>query len=245
MVACLVEVRGAVKNFGSFAALRGLNLDIEEGETYGLLGPNGSGKTTLIRAMAGVLRLDGGEIRIFGKKVPSREVAARVGYMTQAPALYEDLTVRENITFFARLYGLREKVAERMEEVMELVYLADKADRPVRTLSGGMKQRTNLACALVHRPRLVLLDEPTVGVDPRLRQGLWEYFHRLNREGTTLLISTHVMDEAERCGRIAFLQEGTVLAVGTPAELKEAAGAATIEEAFLYFDRRRGGGDDG
>jgi len=234
-----VEVNSAVKQFGRVRALDGLSLRVRVGENYGLLGPNGSGKTTLIRAIAGVIRLTAGTARVLGIQVPSSSAAGAVGYMTQSASLYEDLTARENVTFFARLYGIGRKEAhECVEEALELVGLGDRAGSLVRTLSGGMRQRTNLACALVHRPRVLLLDEPTVGVDPRLRRTLWEHFRRLNRQGVTLLVSTHVMDEAEHCSRIGLMKNGRLLAEGAPSELRDRAGTDDLEEAFLRFEER-------
>jgi ABC-2 type transport system ATP-binding protein len=165
--------------------------------------------------------------------MPNKAILADVGYMTQAHALYEDLTVAENISFFAEMCGLADRA--RVDEVLDLVDLRDRAGSPVRTLSGGMKQRTSLACALVHRPRLLLLDEPTVGVDPQLRVGFWTYFRQLAAGGVTLVVSSHVMDEAERCDRLGLLQQGKLLAEGPPEALRAQAGAATLEEAFLHF----------
>ncbi len=233
----VVAADGLVKNFGRTRALDGLNLRIHRGEKYGLLGPNGSGKTTLIRSIVGLVQPDQGEIRVLGEKVPSPSVSRRIGYMTQAAALYEDLTVRENLRFFARLFGAGGGVAGRVEEVLTLVGLDDRGSSPVRTLSGGMRQRASLAAALIHQPELMLLDEPSVGVDPELRLGLWDHFDRLNGEGRTFVISTHVMDEAERCTRVGFLRAGRLLAEGSPRELKERAGAGSLEEAYLWFAR--------
>ncbi|MBI2875109.1 MAG: ABC transporter ATP-binding protein [Firmicutes bacterium] len=231
----MVEAEGVHKSFGAVQALKDLSLLVRRGETLGLLGPNGSGKTTLIRIIAGVLRADQGTVRVDGIALPSPAAAARTGYMTQAAALYEDLSVRENLSFFARLYGLRPggDLRRRVDELLALVRLEEKRDTPVRHLSGGMRQRANLAASLIHRPSLLLLDEPTVGVDPRLRQNLWEHLGRLVGEGATILVSTHVMDEAERCERVAFISEGRVTALDTPAALKQRAGARTLEEAFL------------
>jgi ABC-2 type transport system ATP-binding protein len=227
------------KAFGATKALDGLSLRIARGEKYGLLGPNGSGKTTLIRAILGLVTPDSGEVKVLGHGVPSPVVAARVGYMTQAAALYEDLSPRENLRFFAMLFGTPAgEIPTRIDEALELVGLADRADSPVRTLSGGLRQRASLAAALVHRPELMLLDEPTVGMDPEVRRALWRHFDRLNTEGRTFVISTHVMDEAERCGRIGLLRAGRFLAEGSPRELKEQAGAASLEEAYLWFAER-------
>jgi ABC-2 type transport system ATP-binding protein len=232
-MALAIEASGLVRTFGPLRALDGLDLEVAEGELIGLVGPNGAGKTTFIRVLAGLLRPDAGIARVLGEP-PGRAVSASIGYMTQSPALYEDLPVRDNLVFFGRLFGLSTADARsRAEELAELVSLEGKERSPVRTLSGGMRQRTNLACAMVHHPRLLLLDEPTVGVDPVLRMRLWDHFRFMNDEGITILITTHVMDEAERCGRVAFLSDGRTIASGPPAALRERAGAPTLEEAFL------------
>jgi ABC-2 type transport system ATP-binding protein len=237
----VVAADGLRKAFGRTQALDGLTLRITRGEKYGLLGPNGSGKTTLIRTIAGLLSPDSGDVRVLDQKVPSAAVAARVGYMTQVSALYEDLTPRENLRFFAALFGVpAREVSSRIDEVLDLVNLTARADSPVRTLSGGLRQRTSLAAALVHRPELMLLDEPTVGTDPEVRRGLWQRFDRMNAEGRTFIISTHVMDEAERCSRVGLLRSGRLLAEGSPARLKEQTGAASLEEAYLWFAERAG-----
>jgi ABC-2 type transport system ATP-binding protein len=236
-----IEASGLVRTFDSLRALDGLDLEVREGELLGLVGPNGAGKTTFIRVLAGLLRPNAGTALVLGRP-PGRAVAASVGYMTQAPALYDDLPVRDNLVFFGRLFGLdADRARERADELVTLVELEGKERTPVRELSGGMRQRTNLACAMVHHPRLLLLDEPTVGVDPVLRLRLWEHFRTLNAQGTTILITTHVMDEAERCDRVVFLSEGRVIAGGAPAELRERAGAPSLEEAFLVLrDREEG-----
>ncbi len=228
-----VLVEGLSKRFGAIEALREVSFTVEPGQTYGLLGPSGCGKTTLIRLLLGVLRPSGGRTVALGRPVPSPEAAAVVGYMPQLPALYLELTARENLSFFASLYGVHSRAA--VDETLALVELADRADSPVSTFSGGMRQRTSLACALVHRPRLLLLDEPTVGVDPRLRATFWAYFHRMNEEGVTIILSSHAMDEAERCNRLILLRDGRLLAEGSPAELRSRAGTPTLEEAFLAF----------
>jgi len=228
-----IESQGLGKRFGPIEALRDVALAVPAGQTYGLLGPNGSGKTTFIRLVAGLLRATAGRLTVLGQPMPSRRILADIGYMPQAPALYLELTVRENLLFFARVYGAAGR--DRVEEVLEVVGLAERADSPVYTLSGGMRQRTSLACALVHRPRLLLLDEPTVGVDPPLRVAFWQYFRRLNQEGVTILVSSHVMDEAERCDRLVLLRDGRILAEGSAGELRQQAGASTLEEAFLRY----------
>ncbi len=229
----VVETEKVKRAFGSFEAVRGIDLRIRPGETYGLLGPNGAGKTTLIRMLVGLLRPTGGRVVVLGHEMPDKAVLAQVGYMTQAKAIYGDLSVRENVRFFAEMAGQRDE--KRLDEVIALVDLGDWADTPVRNLSGGMQQRTSLACALVHRPRLLLLDEPTVGVDPQLRVQFWNYFGQLNAEGVTIVVSSHVMDEADRCHRLGFIRAGLLLAEGSPDELREGAGTATLEGAFLRF----------
>jgi ABC-2 type transport system ATP-binding protein len=229
----VVDAADVHKHFGSIQAVDGVSLSIRQGEIYGLLGPNGSGKTTLIRLFIGLLRPTSGSIRLLGETMPDKAVLSQVGYMTQASALYEELTVQENIAFFAEMSGRCDRAG--IDEVIQLVDLGERVRSAVRTLSGGMRQRASLACALAHRPRLLLLDEPTVGVDPQLRATFWSYFRRLADSGVTLIISSHVMDEAERCDRLGFLRQGRLLAEGSAAELRRARGTATLEEAFLQF----------
>jgi ABC-2 type transport system ATP-binding protein len=237
----------AVKNvdfcYGKLKVINDMTIDIEPGTSYGLLGPNGAGKTTLIRLMAGLLKPAAGSIQCLGKSA-SHNMAQQVGYMPQLPALYSELTVTQNIDFFARVYGLRNVKLrkERIEEVVKLVDLWDKRKTSITGLSGGMKQRVSLACAIVHRPKLIFLDEPTVGLDPELRVHFWNYFEQLTKEGSTLIISSHTFDDAAHCHKLAFLRLGKVVAMGTPAELKAATGKrdATLEDAFLYFIKQKG-----
>ncbi len=224
---------GVSKSFGRVQAVRELSLRVPAGQTYGLLGPNGAGKTTLIRLIAGLLRAEGGTVRVLGATMPDKAILAQVGYMTQAHALYSDLTVRENVAFFAAMAGGVSRA--RVQQVIALVDLDERAESLVSTLSGGMQQRVSLACALVHRPRLLLLDEPTVGVDPQLRVQFWDYFRQLNAEGVTIVVSSHVMDEAERCDRLGFLRAGRLLAEGSAEALRHRAATRTLEEAFLHF----------
>jgi len=232
----VAEAQALCKHFGPIRAVDGLDLAVQAGEIYGLLGPNGSGKTTLIRLLIGLLKPTAGRAAILGQAMPDKAILSQVGYMTQASALYDDLSVKDNVAFFAEMCGLPPADSRaRIAEVIELVNLHDRAGSLVRTLSGGMKQRTSLAVALVHRPRLLLLDEPTVGVDPQLRVTFWSYFRRLADSGVTLIVSSHVMDEAERCDRLGFIRSGKLLAEGSAADLRTQAGAATLEEAFLHF----------
>jgi ABC-2 type transport system ATP-binding protein len=224
-----VEVDGVVKRFGRQPALNGVDLRVRRGEVYGLLGPNGAGKTTLIRCLVGLVRPDAGTVRVLGRRLPDLGVLGRVGYMTQAAALYPDLSVAENLRFFAAISGADGHV----DEALRIVDLADRRGSIVSTLSGGMRTRASLACALVHRPELLLLDEPTVGVDPQLRAQLWERFRAMTAGGTTIVVSSHVMDEAERCDRLGLIRYGRLLAEGTAADLRRLAGSDRLEDAFL------------
>ena len=224
-----VEVDGVVKSFGRLRALDGVRLRVRRGEVFGLLGPNGSGKTTLIRCLLGLVRPDAGTVTVLGRRMPDLGVLSRVGYMTQAAALYPDLSVLENLQFFAAINGGE----HHLEEALEFVELADRRDSVVATLSGGMRTRTSLACAMVHRPVLLLLDEPTVGVDPLLRAQLWDRFRTMTAAGTTIIVSSHVMDEAGRCDRLGLIRLGRLLATGTVTELLGLAGAERLEDAFL------------
>jgi len=224
-----VEVEGVVKRFGALRALDGVDLRVRRGEVYGLLGPNGSGKTTLIRCLVGLVRPDAGSVTVLGRRMPDLGVLGRVGYMTQAPALYPDLSVAENLRFFATISGARPSI----DEALRFVDLEERRDSVVATLSGGMRTRASLACALVHRPELLLLDEPTVGVDPQLRAQLWDRFRAMTADGTSIIVSSHVMDEAERCDRLGLIRLGHLLAEGTAAELRQRAGSDQLEDAFL------------
>ena len=224
-----VDVENVSKSFGAVKALDGVTMRIRRGEIYGVLGPNGAGKTTLIRMIVGIVEAHAGTVTVLGQRMPNVAVLRHVGYMTQAAALYPGLSVEENVRFFAAINGAEEGV----KDALQLVELYDRRGSVVSTLSGGMRQRCSLACALVHKPQLLLLDEPTVGVDPQLRVQFWESFRRMAESGTTIIVSSHVMDEAERCQRLGLIQYGKVLAEGTPAEVRERGGSNNLEEAFL------------
>ena len=225
-----VATVGLCKRFGRIEAINDVSLAVPHGTTFGLLGPNASGKTTLLRLLAGLLKPTSGGARVLGQ-APGPEVQEKVGYMPQTTALYDLLTIWENMRSFAGIQGVASK--GQMEEALELVGLADQMHRRLGDLSIGVQRRASLACTLVHRPRLLLLDEPTVGVDPELRLHFWQHFRRLNAEGVTIILSTHAMDEAGRCHRLGILREGRLLAEGSPHELREASGASTLEDAFL------------
>ena len=208
-----------------------LDLALPPARIYGLLGPNGSGKTTLIRLLAGLTRATSGAARVLGVEMPSRQNLARIGYMTQADGVYMELSVWENLAFFAALFGVDDRDALRA--ILNLVDLADRRNTPAHELSGGMRRRLSLACALVHQPDVLFLDEPTVGIDPALRVEFWAYFRRLAAGGTTLLVSSHVMDEADRCDELLLILRGRLLARGPSAAVKAQAGADDLEGAFL------------
>jgi ABC-2 type transport system ATP-binding protein len=236
-----VEVAQVSFKYNSLKALDGLSLQVPRGISFGLLGPNGAGKTTLIRLLVGLLRPGAGTIRILGQR-PSRKMSHLIGYMPQSHSLYAELSVIQNVDFFARIYRLTDKAerARRVEEAIRLVDMWTRRNDAVQKLSSGMKQRVSLACAIVHNPPLLFLDEPTVGLDPELRVTFWEYFAALTKQGATLIISSHTMDDAVHCDYLAFMRDGKVIARGSPGDLKQATGRpeATLEDAFLHFVQR-------
>lgn len=236
-----IELSGVNFRIGSKDIIREITLEIPQGDSLGLIGPNGAGKTTLYRLFLGLARASSGSIRVLDHAMPDRRVLHKIGYMAQTESLYQDLTVEENLLFFGSLYGLQGPAArKRVDEVLTLVDLKPQRGIRVENLSGGMKRRTSLAVSIFHSPTLLLLDEPTVGVDPELRINLWNEFMRLNDTGVTILVSTHHMDEANHCKRLVLLKEGRILACQSPTELKDSTGSETVEEAFLKLARRQG-----
>ncbi len=216
-ISAAVVVEGLNKNFKKVHALRNVSLQVEQGIIFGLLGPNGAGKTTLIRLCIGATRKTGGQISVLGFEPIAQKWALRkqIGYMPQEPALYDDLSARDNIRFFGNAHQI-ENFNQRVDEVIEFIGLSDRARDQVYTFSGGMKQRVSLACALVHQPRILLLDEPTSGIDPQLRETFWKHFRTLCDQGVTIIISTHQMDEAVHCDKLAILHDGKVLTCDSP-----------------------------
>jgi len=220
-----IKVKDLRKKFGHIWALNGVDLEIREGEIFGILGPNGAGKTTLVRILSTLLKPSSGEVSVAGFKLPSEDYKLKklIGYMPQRPSLYEDLSARRNLKFFISLHsnnGLRGHTQNKIDHILKFVELKDRQDDLISTFSSGMKQRLSLACALVHQPKILFLDEPTSGVDPRLKRAFWDYFMKLKQEGATIIITTHQLTDAENCDRLALMKNGKVFLVDTPYHLK-------------------------
>ena len=236
-----VEIRHLTRRFGSIVAVRDLNLTIAKGEVFGLLGPNGSGKTTTIRMLCGLLAPSEGTAVVAGVDVNEApdQIKERIGYMSQRFGLYEDLTVAENMDFYGGIYGLKGAGRRgRIAEVVQFLGLDRRLHQLAGTLSGGWKQRLALACALMHGPAVIFLDEPTAGVDPAARRAFWSTIKTLATQGTTVIVTTHYMDEAGRCGRVALLSQGHLIALGTPDEVAAQVGGKTLEDAFIILQER-------
>ncbi|HET6737454.1 MAG TPA: ABC transporter ATP-binding protein [Kribbella sp.] len=238
MVKNAVSCRDVVVVRGEREVLHGVGFDLRAGTVTGLLGPSGCGKTTLIRAIVGLQARVTGDVSVLGLPAGAPKLRGRIGYVTQEPSVYGDLTVTENLRFFAAVLGVASSDVQR---VIEAVDLTSHADARVDRLSGGQRSRASLAAALLGSPELLVLDEPTVGLDPVLRRDLWELFHRLADAGATLLVSSHVMDEASRCDRLLLMRDGDLLADDTPQALLDSAGTSDIEQAFLTLIDRKAG----
>jgi ABC-2 type transport system ATP-binding protein len=236
-----VDIRDLTRRFGTIAAVSHLTLQIPQGEIFGLLGPNGSGKTTTIRMLCGLLAPSEGTASVAGidvRAAPER-VKTQIGYMSQRFGLYEDLTVQENLDFYGGIYGVgKSALRARASQVIDFLGLQDRLGQLAGELSGGWKQRLALGCALLHQPAVLFLDEPTAGVDPAARRNFWNAIHNLAQTGTTVLVTTHYMDEAERCDRLAMMSLGRLIALGTPADVARQVGGRTLEDAFIILQER-------
>ncbi|NLL18725.1 MAG: ABC transporter ATP-binding protein [Clostridia bacterium] len=228
------------KFFGRKHILKDIDLEIPYGRIFGLLGPSGCGKTTMVKIVAGILEATSGETYVLGQAMPKLSLMNKIGYMAQSDALYSSLTAEENLHFFGSIYGLRKaEIKRRTGEVMELVNLSADLRKPVGAFSGGMKRRLSLAMAIMHKPPVLVLDEPTVGIDPLLRKQIWQELNNLAADGVTILVTTHVMDEADKCHSLALMREGRLIAKGSARELQERIGAVSLEEAFIYYGGRQ------
>lgn len=229
-----IVLKDVSKSFGKKEVLHHVNLSVEPGQIYGLIGPSGSGKTTLVKIIVGMDRPSTGDVQVLNTTVPNLQLLQKIGYMAQADALYTDLTGEENLALFASLFKLKKAVQkERIVYAANLVNLTADLKKKVQDYSGGMKRRLSLAVALIQDPQVLVLDEPTVGIDPELRLSIWAEINRLKQEGKTILVTTHVMDEAEKCDYLAMVRDGEILTSGSPEELKKQYGITTLEEVFL------------
>lgn len=235
---CIIDLEGISKKFGKLTAVDQVSLKVKKGMIYGLLGPNGAGKSTTIRMICGVLRPSAGKALIDGLDVykDSEKIKARIGYMSQKFSLYDDLTVLENLKFYASLYGIYgQERDQRIQQLIDMAGIHGREHQLAGQLSGGWKQRLALGCALIHKPSLLILDEPTAGVDPVARRIFWELIFKLASQGITVLVTTHYMDEAESCDRVAFVFNGSVIAEGTPKELIDEIHAKNLEDVFIHY----------
>lgn len=230
----IVKVSNVVKKYSNVTILNNINLDVKEGEIIGLIGPSGSGKTTLVKSIMGMVKINSGEVYVLNQKIPNLNVLKDIGYMAQADALYEELTGKENMEFFAKLFKLsKSKIAERMQYTAKLVNLQDDLSKRVSNYSGGMKRRLSLAISLIQDPKLLILDEPTVGIDPKLRFSIWKELKALKEQGKTIIVTTHVIDEAEKCDKLALIRDGAIIADGSVEQLKQKFKVNTVEEIFI------------
>jgi ABC-2 type transport system ATP-binding protein len=230
----IAKMSNASKSFDKQKVLDDINIELQAGSILGLIGPSGAGKSTTIKCLMGMEKLDQGSAEVFDIKMPNRKILGRIGYMGQSDALYGDLTGKENLVFFGNLMGLTNKdLSDSIERNIRLVNLFDFLDKPVKTYSGGMKRRLSLAITLLSNPDLLILDEPTVGIDPSLRVAIWSQLRELSNEQKGIIVTTHVMDEAEKCDYVGLIIEGKLFAFGTPKKLKEQFKVSSIEEVFL------------
>jgi ABC-2 type transport system ATP-binding protein len=233
-----IVLKNISKSYGKAEVLKDVSLTLKAGEILGLIGPSGSGKTTLVKTIMGMEKPSGGNVEVLNKTMPNLEVLQNLGYMAQSDALYNDLSAKDNLIFFANLFKISKKeIPARIEYVSNLVNLSSQLNKKVSAYSGGMKRRLSLAISLIQDPPLLILDEPTVGIDPVLRLSIWEELLDLKAKGKSIIVTTHVMDEAEKCDRLALIREGIIIAQGSPSELKSDYKVNTIEEVFLKAGR--------
>jgi len=233
-----IVLTGINHYFGNKQVLHGINLSIPSSLIYGLLGPSGCGKTTTVKIMSGIMEATSGTVVVEDIKMPNLNMMQKLGYMAQSDALYTSLTAEENLTFFGSLYGVpKERLKYKIEEVMSLVNLKNDIKKVTSAYSGGMKRRLSLAISLLHEPDILILDEPTVGIDPILRKTIWDELNNLAQKGMTIIVTTHVMDEADKCHQLAMMRDGFLIAQGTPQKLISDIGASNIEEAFILYGK--------
>ncbi|OEF97485.1 ABC transporter ATP-binding protein [Desulfuribacillus alkaliarsenatis] len=231
-----VVVNDVSKFYGTSQVLKNISLEINTGEIFGLLGPSGAGKTTLVKMLSGIEQATNGSVKVLNDLMPNLHTMGRIGFMAQSDALYEELTAEDNLDFFAEIYGLNSSQrSARKKQVINLVNLNNDINKPVRQFSGGMKRRLSLAISLLHNPEILILDEPTVGIDPILRQAIWDELEALRLQNVTIVVTTHVMDEADKCTRLAMIRDGHIIAVGTPEALKSSTNTSSLEKAFLQY----------
>lgn len=230
----IVKVKNITKEVSKIKILDNVSFEIEEGEILGLIGPSGSGKSTFIKSIIGMEKITSGEVFILGNKIPNRNILQSIGYMAQSDALYEDLTGKENLEFFAKIFSINKyEINKRIEYISNLVNMQNDLNKKVKYYSGGMKRRLSLAISLIQDPKILILDEPTVGIDPKLRLSIWNELNKLKLNGKSIIITTHVMDEAQRCDKLALIRNGKIIANGTPSKLKDEFKVDTIEDIFL------------
>lgn len=234
----VINLEHVDKSYGKKQILQDICLRVEGGSIFGLLGPSGCGKTTTVKIIAGISSKDSGKVSVLNTEMPNLNTMSEIGYMAQSAALYNDLSAYDNFKFFGSLYKLKkDELEERIRYLAKLTNLEQDLNKKVKNFSGGMKQRLSLAIALIANPKVLILDEPTVGIDPVLRKSIWDELYRLADSGVSILVTTHVMDEAVKCHKLAMMRQGKVLAVGTPEQIKQEANAESLEEAFIYFGK--------
>ncbi|MDD2218325.1 MAG: ABC transporter ATP-binding protein [Eubacteriales bacterium] len=240
-----IILKNIYKSFGENEVLKCINFCILKGEIYGLLGPSGCGKTTAVKIAAGMLKASAGEAFVLDTRMPDLQTLDKIGYMAQSDALYSNLSGRENMSFLGALYGMKKpELDERIEYAAKVVDLTEHLEKKVSDYSGGMKRRLSLAGVILHDPDVLILDEPTVGIDPLLRKSIWDELYRMADAGKAILVTTHVMDEADKCTRLSMMRDGSLIKEGSPEEIKKDAGANTMDEAFIFYSRGEAQNED-